>query len=194
MIVFQVPQSDSPQIPDLSRLLRAIGKEDAEALEALYHTCRKSVLAMAYAITRDRQHAEDVLQETMLYIWTHADRFRFGCHPKLWIGTITRHLAIDLVRKKHPWVTLEGMEDEIRDGGAHHSETVEDTLTLWDGIRQLEPLEAQVFVCKAMIGLAHAETARLLSLSYRSVHYQYRKAIAKLRIALSDRDFPERGM
>ncbi len=191
MDTVQVALRGERREPDWIGLLRAIAAKDADALADLYSVCRKSVFAMAYAVTRDRQLAEDVLQETMLYIWTHADRFRFGSHPRLWIGMIARHLAIDLVRRNRSWVPLDAMQDDTREAIPARQEDLDGNLSLWEGIYHLDSLEAQVFVCKAVLGLGHAETARLMEITYRSVNYQYRKAVRKLRVALSDGASPD---
>jgi RNA polymerase sigma-70 factor (ECF subfamily) len=172
--------------PDLSVLIHAVARHERTALESLYRTCRQSVYAVALGVTRDRQLAEDVLQDTMLYLWEHADAYRRDGHPKAWICTISRHLAIDRMRKNNRSVLLESW-DQIPDAsGRRSAPEMEDDMALGQAIGRLPLEEAQVILLSAFGGLSHGEIAELMQLPYHKVRYRYRRAIAKLRALLAD--------
>jgi len=172
--------------PDLSVLIHAVARRDHTALESLYHACRQSVYAVALGVTRDRQLAEDVLQDTMLYIWENADAYRRDGHPKAWICTISRHLAIDRMRKNNRSVLLESWDQIPDESGRRSAPEMEDDLALGQAIGRLPPEEAQVILLSAFGGLSHGEIAELMQLPYHKVRYRYRRAIAKLRSLLAD--------
>lgn len=173
-------------ITDLSHLLHEISRKDTDALEDLFLQCRKGIQTVAYSITRDMQISEDVLQEAILYIWNHAGEFRNGGHPKAWIYMIVRHLSIDMVRKKHDWVSIEEFDDQPLPEELTTNADLDSEITLRTGIDQLGTVEAQIFVLKTIVGFSHYETARLMKISYRSVQHRYRSAISKLKKILAE--------
>lgn len=102
--VNHVPMDGSP---DLSGVIKAIADRDHISLEFLYETCRRGIFSLAYSITRDTHLSEDVLQETMLYIWDHASNYKYDRNPKGWVFLIARHISVDLVRKTRGWVSID---------------------------------------------------------------------------------------
>ena len=171
--------------PGLSELLHAVARHDRSALESLYQTCRQGIFAVALSVTRDRQLAEDVLQDTMLYLWAHADAYRRDGHPKAWMLTIARHLAMDLMRKNHRTVLLESWDEVPGSAGMTLPADMVSDLELSMAISKLAPAEAQVLILFSFAGLSHGETAKLLGIPYYKVRYRYRRAIGKLRVLLS---------
>ena len=61
------------------RWLTTQGRDDAESLiRSLYAEHGRSLLAYATRLTGDRAAAEDVVQETLLRAWKHADDLTSG--------------------------------------------------------------------------------------------------------------------
>ena len=171
---------------DETQLLKEVARGDPDALEALYQNHRKGIMATAYAAVRDDRLAEDVLQETMLYIWRHAAEYRYDHNPKAWIYTIARHKAVDLLRRNKNWTSVETFENTAVPQPLTTTPDPDSEITLRIGISKLGALEAQVFVLKAIAGFDHSEISKILGLSYRSTHYRYRCAIRDLKRLLSE--------
>lgn len=57
--------------------------------------------------------AEDVLQETYLKIWVHADRYHAKGTPMAWILMITKNLSLMKLREKKKHQELEPEEWDI---------------------------------------------------------------------------------
>lgn len=86
---------------DAARLLIAVAKGDRAAFRALYELVGGRVYAIALAILRRSDAAEDAVQETFLRIWQRAGQFDAGRGSALaWIGTIVRNLALDRVAQQ----------------------------------------------------------------------------------------------
>ena len=171
---------------DETQLLKEVARGDPDALEALYQNHRKGIMATAYAAVRDDRLAEDVLQETMLYIWRHAAEYLYDHNPKAWIYTIARHKAVDLLRRNKNWTSVETFENTAVPHPLTTPPDPDSEITLRIGISKLGALEAQVFVLKAIAGFDHSEIGKILGLSYRSTHYRYRSAIRDLKRLLSE--------
>ena len=50
--------------------------------------------AFALSLTRDVNHADDLVQETLLRAWAALDRFEPGSNIKAWLFVILRHCAM----------------------------------------------------------------------------------------------------
>jgi len=69
---------------------------DEELLRALHDEHGPALLAYATRLTGDRQHAEDIVQETLFRAWRRApslDGDPTSLRP--WLFTVAHHLAID---------------------------------------------------------------------------------------------------
>ena len=66
------------------------------ALEFNYHisTLTASLKPMAYRLTRDRDDALDLLQETVLKAFTNREKFTDGTNLKAWLYTIMKNTFI----------------------------------------------------------------------------------------------------
>ena len=79
------------------------GKADDDAVvSTLYRAYRDPLLAFVLRLTAgDREHAEDVVQETLVRAWREAGRLDLS-GPSLmpWLATVARRIVIDEHRRK----------------------------------------------------------------------------------------------
>jgi RNA polymerase sigma-70 factor, ECF subfamily len=80
---------------DYEAAVLACARGERFALRALYQRESRWLLGVALRIVRDRELAEDVLQDGFLQVWQHAHTF----DPSLgsargWIYTVVRHRAL----------------------------------------------------------------------------------------------------
>ena len=82
-----------PSDEDLMKRLRV---KDAEALDALFHRYGRLVMGIAFRALRDHGEAEDIVQETFLYLYQRAALFdaQKGT-TKAWIVQVAYHRALD---------------------------------------------------------------------------------------------------
>jgi RNA polymerase sigma-70 factor (ECF subfamily) len=86
---------------DELKLLRQIKAKDEEALGELYDLYNRLLFGMILSIVKNREEAEDVLQEVFVKIWDKSYTFneeRGNVYS--WIVTLTRNKAIDRIRSK----------------------------------------------------------------------------------------------
>ncbi len=90
----------SERLEDL-QLIKLIALKDAPALEQLYDRYEKAIYCFAHRIVNDVMMAEEVVQELFMRIWNFAERYE-ATQGKLstWMFTLTRNIAIDILRKK----------------------------------------------------------------------------------------------
>ena len=86
--------------PSLGELLARCALNDQQAFAALYRACAPKLFAVAVRITRRRDWAEDVLQESFVNIWHHAGGYDAAkSAPMTWMTTIVRNRALDWLRR-----------------------------------------------------------------------------------------------
>lgn len=85
----------------LESLLLAAARGDRAAFRALYDASAPKLFGVVLRIVRNRQVAEDVLQETYVKVWQSAERFSPEAgRPLPWLAAIARNAAIDRIRSE----------------------------------------------------------------------------------------------
>ena len=81
---------------------RAAIQGDREAFEMIIRSSSRNLFAIAYGVLQNREEAEDVVQDTFVKAWKSRWRVRDPEKFPAWIGTIARHRARDLARRRRP--------------------------------------------------------------------------------------------
>lgn len=81
------------------------GREDA--YRQIVEEYGNRLLRTCYLILKDREEAEDVVQETFIKVFRNIDSFRENSGLYTWIYTIALNLSRDRLRKKKDMLTLE---------------------------------------------------------------------------------------
>ena len=95
--------------------MRAIARNDPEALSALYDRYSGILKALVIRVVHDEAEADDLLQEIFMQIWRQARNYSQKKGQALgWIVTLTRRRAIDRLRKRQAYHRVtERLESEI---------------------------------------------------------------------------------
>jgi RNA polymerase sigma-70 factor (ECF subfamily) len=83
-------------------IYRAAIQGDRDAFETVIRSTSRNLFAIAYGILQNREEAEDVVQDTFVKAWKSRWRVRDSAKLPAWLGTIARHRARDLARKRRP--------------------------------------------------------------------------------------------
>lgn len=117
-------------------LLARIALRDQAAFRALHDLVGSRLLAIAMRVTQDRAMAEDVVQEVLIKLWRQAGGRMTGQTLTLaWLCVVTRHRAIDAVRKLQPTTPLSWQDD---DGEEHQHDVADETASPLSQLLQLE--------------------------------------------------------
>src|SRR5262252_3727061 len=85
---------------EITWLLAAVTKGDAQAFERLYAATCAKVYGVVLRILRKPDLAADVMEDAYLQVWRRAGEFDPTIQsPMAWIVAMARSRAIDLVRK-----------------------------------------------------------------------------------------------
>jgi RNA polymerase sigma-70 factor (ECF subfamily) len=106
--------SSTPTDDELAVRIQA---RDAEALELLYQRYETALRRHVAAMVSDETAAQDLVQETFLRAWTHAEQWNGEGHFKGWLYRIATNLALNHLRalRRHPAQPLVGEEERPAD-------------------------------------------------------------------------------
>ncbi|EYC50428.1 RNA polymerase subunit sigma-24 [Hylemonella gracilis str. Niagara R] len=177
---------------ETSHLLARVALRDAQALESLYRRVAGRLMAVAWRVTQDRALAEDVLQEVFVGIWNRSAAAAPGEHRTLaWLCVVTRHRAIDLLRRRRPeeplqWRTASGDESthDIAAEGASPMEQLlghEDDARLGRCMERLESEPRRALLLAFYEGLTHAEIALRMQRPLGTIKAWTRRSLMRLK-------------
>jgi RNA polymerase sigma-70 factor (ECF subfamily) len=90
---------------------------DRDAFEMIIHTQSRPLFAIAYGILQNREEAEDVVQDALVKAWKSRWRVRDPEKFPAWLGSIARHRAHDVLRRRRN-VPLDEQLVELAAAGA----------------------------------------------------------------------------
>jgi len=93
------------------RLISQIRQGNILALKALYEKYKGPVYRTALAITRDREAAEDILQDCFLKVYTYIDKLDGSLPLSPWLHRVTVNLSYNWANKRRRW--LQPLEEVI---------------------------------------------------------------------------------
>lgn len=175
---------------ELADLLARSGLGDRVAFEALYRATRSKLFAVSLRIVRERQLAEEVLQDSFVSIWNHAsDYARAMSAPTTWMTAIVRNRSLDIVRRAG--------REESDPGGEMSAALVDESAvpaldaerraqahTIAECLKGLEPDQRQSIALAFFHGLTHSELAAHLHRPLGTVKTHIRRGLARLKDCL----------
>lgn len=147
---------------------------------------------VALRLVRDRDDAEDLVQDTLLRAYQALHRFD-GAHPRAWLLTILRNTNVNRVRKKWPDLlddearTLGALPARGADGREGPGESVVEAIpddAVVDALRSLSSDHRAVVALVDIDGLAYGEAAKVLGVPTGTVMSRLHRARNKLRARL----------
>jgi RNA polymerase sigma-70 factor (sigma-E family) len=149
-----------------------------------------AMVRLAYALTGDAGHAEDLAQAAFARAYASWGRVRRAGDPDAYVRRIVINEHRSRFRKHRVAEELRGdltgAADGQRSGGQHQGP--EERQALLDALRALGPRQRAVVVLRYWLDLSEAETAAALSCSVGTVKSQASRALATLRATASLRD------
>ncbi|HTP08756.1 MAG TPA: RNA polymerase sigma factor [Anaerolineae bacterium] len=148
-------------------LIQRLCDGDLNALGTLYDRYRLLVFHTALAITRDRQAAEDILQECFLKVNSYARRIDVNLPLEPWLYRVTVNLAYTYVTRRSRWLTsLESVIDRLvspaRTNSEYHAEMSELQAVIQQAIDELQPTQRMTVILYYLNDLSLKEISYIL--------------------------------
>jgi len=160
---------------------------DEDLIRFLYQEHGRSVLAYATRLTGDRAAAEDVLQETLLRAWRHADNLRNDSKGSVrgWLLTVARNIITDRVRARAVRPQEVGEPVDVPAVELDHAEQVVNSMAVLGAMDKLSAEHREVLVEMYYRGRTVTETAQVLRIPPGTVKSRSYHAMRALRAVLA---------
>ncbi len=176
---------------EMARLLAIVGRERrVDAFEAIFRFYAPRIRSFMAVKTKDRQTAEELMQETMAAVWNKAVQFDpLKGNVSAWIYTIARNIRIDAYRRRRPEIDVNDpafVADDMP-GADEEFQQLQEAQLLRGAMAALPADQLDVLRRAFFDEASHSEIAKDLGVPLGTVKSRIRLAFEKLRLALDGR-------
>jgi len=164
---------------------------DNRFIETLHTEYSRTLMSMVLRMTDgDRHWAEDVVQETLLRAWRHADALRIGRQARSlmpWLTTVARRIVLN--DRRNRGARPHEVDDAVLAGVgvADDTEQALQRIIIKDALARLTPAHRRVVVEMYLRGRSVQEVARILGIPAGTVKSRLHYAIRAMRAAMQRR-------
>ncbi|MDB5523691.1 MAG: putative polymerase sigma-70 factor [Rhizobium sp.] len=173
---------------NLNALMSRVALRDRAAYARLYIATSPKLFAILVRMLKNRQEAEDALQEVFIKVWQRAERYlpEQG-KPETWLAAIARNHAIDLMRARRPQPSV---IDEAFDLASDEPDPEAVAINRSEGgridrcMQALESDKADAVKRAYIEGLSYQELAEFYNIPVNTMRTWLRRSLLKLRECL----------
>lgn len=178
----------------LKEIISGCIRQDRRAQEELFKLFYGKMLGVCMRYARDRDSAEEMLQEGFIKIFDKLEGFDYKGSFEGWMRRIVANTAIDQIRKSKKDPILTDNDEDFKLGAENPMIEKEEIETLEiraelavEAIQDLSPAYRAVFNLYVMEEYTHKEIAEILGISEGTSKSNLAKAKANLKKALKER-------
>ena len=167
-------------------LMARVARGEELAFRQLSRRHLPAMLGLARRILGNAADAEDVAQEAMLRVWTHAPRWQPLAAFRTWLTRVVVNLCLDRKRRA-PWVALEAAGELVdpTPGIVEKAEHDERERLVAVAIAELPARQRTAIVLTYGDGMSNAQVADILDTSVSAVETLLVRGKQNLRARLS---------
>jgi RNA polymerase sigma-70 factor (ECF subfamily) len=188
---------EANSLRDLDELIEAARRGDRAALNRLLSDARPRLLAVALRVVRDRDEAEDVVQEALVKVCRSLARFEGRSSFSTWLHRIVVNAALDRLRRQgarrekvadDDERTLEPVEKIDEQTPERVVSRRETGAVVRGALARLSPVHREVLELREFEGESYRDVARLVRCPVGTVmsrlHHARHKLAAELASAV----------
>lgn len=175
--------------PSDDALMERVASGDGEALRLLAGRHVGRLLRLAQRLLGDEAAADEVAQEALVRLWTHASRWdRERSRLTTWLYAIVYRLCVDRLRDRRWWSASEVPAEHASDvpGALDALSREADLRRLSDAIGALPARPRAALTLHYYEGLSGQEAAEVLGVSLRAFWSLLHRAREAVRAQLAD--------
>lgn len=172
-------------------LLEGLADDDEQAAAAFVRRFQDRVFGLAVSITHDAGLAQDVSQEAFVRAWRAAEAYdRERASVLTWLLTITRNLAIDVVRARRSTPTDGAVLEEMISATTHAPSTEDEALRRAEAdaavaqVRALPTEQARAVVLAVIGGRTAVEISEHEGIPLGTAKTRIRTGLRRVRQAM----------
>jgi RNA polymerase sigma-70 factor (sigma-E family) len=155
-----------------------VGVESDEEFRDFMRGRWSAMVRLAYTLTGDQGHAEDIAQAAFATAYASWGRVRQAGAPDAYVRAIVIRENSKRFRKKR---VREDLRAAVPERGAADDDNLAERAALRDALNQLGPRQRAVIVLRFWLDMSEAATAQALNCSVGTVKSQTSRALATLR-------------
>lgn len=159
----------------LDSLIRNYLNGDKDCFNLIYEETKQSVYLSIYAIIKDHNAINDLMQDTYLKALDNITSYQIGTNFKAWISKIARNNALNYYNKNQRVDYLD-IEDYDNKFAKDISTPLIDT-----ALKILEGKEKDIFIYRIILDYKFKDIAHILDINLKTAFYLYKKAITKIK-------------
>ncbi len=152
-------------IVDEYALLQRIVDGDALAFEAFYKLYYPRLFRFILRTTRDSEHIEELIQETLLLVWEQPERFNFDSKISTWVFGIAYNKSLKAMSKagkRSKDIDIDEFSEILGDPMANMADNIENQDWLNQALDSLPADQRAVIELTFYHGLPYQEIAIIL--------------------------------
>ncbi|MBL1265268.1 sigma-70 family RNA polymerase sigma factor [Methylomicrobium sp. RS1] len=164
-------------------LLQRIVEGDASAFEVFYKHYYPRLFRFILRTTRQAELVEELIQETLLFVWEKPERFNYESKISTWVFGIAYHKALKAMAKtarRSQEMDMDELDEIIGDPMGNLAETTEIQDWLDCALDQLSVGQRAVIELTFQHGLAYQDIAKILGCPENTVKTRMFHARKKL--------------
>lgn len=172
---------------DYEAALEACARGERYALRALYEIESRWLLGVSLRIVRNREIAQEVLQEAFLLIWQRASSYQRSLgSARGWIYTVVRHKALDEARRTQREINVGDdelglLEPAVDSNLPTLADTLGDSQSLHRCMDTLDQQKRECVVYAFVEGYTHEQIAQRLATPLGTIKSWIRRSLLALK-------------
>lgn len=186
-VTVEVPRNSASDDQQEQELLRRVAAQDREAFQQLYHLYYRRLIRFLMRLTRRREVAEEIINDTLWVVWRKAGEFRGGSLVSTWILGIAYRRGLKTLRRERVAETAppDAGETEIVDEAQPARERAD---LLEQALAQLAVEQRMALELAYYLGYSVEEIAQIMSCPANTVKTRMYYARQRMKALLGALD------
>ena len=164
-----------------NEVFRAAIRGDREAFEMIIRRQSRALFGIAYGVLQNREEAEDVVQDSLLKAWKTRGRLREPEKFPAWLGTIARHRAHDLLRRRRELPLKENAPSWSDSTSSLPNDAVDRHAQVQAALSELPELHRAALTLRYFEAMDYATIERTLGLTNGALRGILGRALSSMR-------------
>ncbi len=169
-------------------LIELFRRGDEKSFKTLFYIHYESLCAYAYSLLRDKDEAEELVQDLFCNIWEKREQMNIESSVKSYLTRSVKNRAFNKFRhQKVKSDYAKELPDLIQsESGLEKLEVAELEMKLGASLAKLPELSLKIFNMSREESMTYAQIAEKLGISVKTVEAYITKALKQLRADLSE--------
>jgi RNA polymerase sigma-70 factor (ECF subfamily) len=173
------------------QLVQSARQGDMDAFRQLFDLNKRKVFAVAFRYAKNKEDAEDILQDTFIKAYQSLDKFHTdgGSSFTSWLYRIGINSSIDLLRKKNKMEdkffdpdNLDNLSSDDNEHNPEHSVKIQDARDKISAVlNRLTARQRMIFILRHYQQLSTQEISEYMGCSQGSVKKQLFRAVTAIK-------------